>query len=86
MDVKIPAVNKSKIVQQQDDQINDNNDAHVDDADYYEELYQQEKISEYSDATVTMIQKTFLEYVDRKSLTICEYLTTEDLKSFLGYS
>ena len=36
MDVKIPAVNKSKIVQQQDDQINDNNDAHVDDADYYE--------------------------------------------------
>jgi len=84
MDAKIPAVNKSKIVVQEEQ--NNDNDANVDDADYYEELYYQEKISEYADATVLMIQKTFLDYVVRKSLTICEYLTTDDLKSFLGYS
>ena len=84
MDVKIPAVNKSKIVVQ-DDQTNDN-ETIADDADYYEELYHQEKISEYTEATVSIIQKTFLEYVERKSLTICEYLSTDDLKSFLGYS
>lgn len=83
MDGKIPAVNKTKIVKVEEDEETVVNGK--DDADFYEEMYIQEKVSEYDETTVTMIQKTILEYVERKSLTICEYLTTDDIKEFLGY-
>lgn len=83
MDGKIPAVNKTKIVKGEEDEETVVNGK--DDADFYEEMYIQEKVSEYDETTVTMIQKTILEYVERKSLTICEYLTTDDIKEFLGY-
>jgi hypothetical protein len=83
MDGKIPAVNKTKIVKVEEEEETVVNGK--DDADFYEEMYHQEKVSEYDEMTVTMIQKTILEYVERKSLTICEYLSTDDIKEFLGY-
>ena len=45
-----------------------------------------EKRIEYSEMTLLTLQKSLLEYVDRKNLTLCEYLTTAKISEFLGYS
>ena len=83
MDTKIPPTSKNKILSTNDDSNDPNYNEDDDDID---EIYNEEKRIEYSDATVLMIQKSFLEYVDRKSLTICEYLSVDEIKSFLGDS
>ena len=83
MDNKIPPTSKNKILSTNDDSNDHNNNEDDDDID---EIYNEEKRIEYSDATILMIQKSFLEYVDRKSLTICEYLSVDEIKSFLGDS
>jgi len=51
-----------------------------------DEIYYEEKRMEYSEMTLLTLQKSLLEYVDRKNLTLCEYLTTEKISEFLGYS
>lgn len=84
MDTKIPPTSKNKILSTNNDDGNDHN--YNEDDDDIDEIYNEEKRIEYSDATVLMIQKSFLEYVDRKSLTICEYLSVDEIKSFLGDS
>jgi hypothetical protein len=84
MDTKIPPTSKNKILTTTNDDTNDNN--YNDDDEDIDEIYNEEKRIEYSDATILMIQKSFLEYVDRKSLTICEYLSVDEIKSFLGDS
>ena len=81
MDPKIPKTDKTKIIQQNDET---NNDVEEGD-DYYDEMYNEEKISEYTEATIALIQKSFLDYVERKSLTICEYLSADDIQLYLGY-
>lgn len=83
MDNKIPPTSKNKILSTNDDSNDHNNNEDDDDID---EIYNEEKRIEYSDATILMIQKSFLEYVDRKSLTLCEYLSVDEIKSFLGDS
>lgn len=83
MDNKIPPTSKNKILSTNDDS-NDHN--YNEDDDDIDEIYNEEKRIEYSDATILMIQKSFLEYVDRKSLTLCEYLSVDEIKSFLGDS
>lgn len=77
MDNKIPPTSKNKILSTNDDS-NDHN--YNEDDDDIDEIYNEEKRIEYSDATILMIQKSFLEYVDRKSLTICEYLSVDKIK------
>ena len=59
-----------------------------DDEDYTidDEMYFEEKRIEYSEMTLLTLQKSLLEYVDRKNLTLCEYLTTAKISEFLGYS
>lgn len=81
--VKIPTTNKNKIIQQEEP--NTNNDAEEGD-DFYDQMYYEEKLSEYTETTISNIQKSLLDYVDRKSLTICEYLTADDIQVYLGYS
>ena len=54
--------------------------------DFYDQMYYEEKLSEYTETTISIIQKSLLDYVDRKSLTICEYLTADDIQAYLGYS
>ena len=83
MDNKIPPTSKNKILSTNDDSNDHNYNEEDDDID---EIYNEEKRIEYSDATILMIQKSFLEYVDRKSLTLCEYLSVDEIKSFLGDS
>jgi len=51
-----------------------------------DEIYYEEKRIEYSEMTLLTLQKSLLEYVDRKNLTLCEYLTTVKISEFLGYS
>ena len=81
--VKIPTTNKNKIIQKDD---HNNNQDQEEGDDFYDDMYYEEKLSEYTEMTITLIQKSLLDYVDRKSLTICEYLTADDIQAYLGYS
>ena len=80
-----PKTNKNKILAVVDNKFADNED---DDEDYTidDEMYFEEKRIEYSEMTLLTLQKSLLEYVDRKNLTLCEYLTTAKISEFLGYS
>jgi hypothetical protein len=81
---KIPPTNKTKIlVDSKDDPEKDNDD---DDGDFDDIVYQDEKEAEYLEATLVILQKSVLEFVERKSLTLCEYLTVDSISKYLGYS
>ena len=77
----IPPVNKNKVL------VADTDDHGYDDDDNndIDDIYLHEKQYDYDEATVIILQKAMLEYVDRKSLTICEYLSVEKIKKYLGY-
>lgn len=79
-----PKTNKNKILVV-DSKFADNEE---DDEEYTmdDEMYYEEKRIEYSETTLLTLQKSLLEYVDRKNLTLCEYLTTAKISEFLGYS
>jgi hypothetical protein len=79
-----PKNNKNKILVV-DNKFADNEE---DDEEYTmdDEIYYEEKRIEYSEMTLLTLQKSLLEYVDRKNLTLCEYLTTAKISEFLGYS
>lgn len=81
---KIPPTNKTKIlVDTKDDPEKDNED---DDVDYDDGVYQDEKEMEYLESTLVILQKSVLEIVERKSLTLCEYLTVDSISKYLRYS
>ena len=74
----IPPTVKNKILSiENDGEFDDDRD---DDAD---ELYLQEKQCEYEEETVLNIQMAMIEYVEMKSLTICEYLSQNKIRLFL---
>lgn len=79
---KIPPVNKSKIISATDNNIEDF-DEEEDYDDMMNEIYMEEKRMEYVDNTLLILQKSLLDYVDRKSLTICEYLSIDKIKKYL---
>ena len=79
---KIPPVNKSKIISATDNNIEDF-DEEEDYDDMMNEIYMEEKRMEYVDNTLLILQKSLLDYVDRKSLTICEYLSVDKIKKYL---
>ena len=79
---KIPPVNKSKIISVTDNNIEDF-DEEEDYDDMMNEIYMEEKRMEYVDTTLLLLQKSLLDYVDRKSLTICEYLSVDKIKKYL---
>lgn len=74
----IPPTEKNKILKNDND-----NDVEDYDSSDIDELYLEEKQEEYEDETVLYIQKAMLDYVDRKSLTICEYLSTARIRRYL---
>ena len=80
---KIPPTNKNKIITEEEKDDNNNN---RDDDDDVDEIYNEEQRSDYSEATLVLLQKSLLEYVDRKNLTLCEYLSTDSISQYLGYS
>jgi len=77
----IPPTEKNKIltVDVNDGEFDDDRDDNSD------ELYLQEKQSEYEDETVMNIQKAIMDYVEMKALTICEYLSERKIRNFLRY-
>lgn len=77
----IPPTEKNKIltIDINDGEFEDDRDDNAD------ELYIQEKQSEYEEETVINIQKAILEYVEMKSLTICEYLSERKIRHYLRY-
>jgi len=79
-----PKTNKNKILVV-DNKFAENEE---DDEEYTmdDEIYYEEKRIEYSEMTLLTLQKSLLEHVDRKNLTLCEYLTTAKISEFLGYS
>jgi hypothetical protein len=81
---KIPPTNKTKILIDTKEDIDKENED--DDGDYEDIMYQNEKEAEYLDATLVILQKSLLEVVDKKSLTLCEYLTVDSISQYLGYS
>jgi hypothetical protein len=81
---KIPPTTKVKVLVDNKDDIEKENED--DDFDYDDVIYQNEKESEYLEATLVILQKSVLEFVDRKSLTICEYLSVDSISKYLGYS
>jgi hypothetical protein len=86
MSTKIePKTTKNKILVVDTNKFADNEE---DDEEYTmdDEIYYEEKRIEYSEMTLLTLQKSLLEYVDRKNLTLCEYLTPTKISEFLGYS
>lgn len=71
---KIPK-NKILEVEQNDDTTKDEDD--------YDDIYEEEIEYEKFEDNVLLIQKCLLEYVNRKSLTLCEYLSTSQIKKYL---
>ena len=71
---KIPK-NKILEVEQNDDTTKDEDD--------YDDIYEEEIEYEKFEDNVLLIQKCLLEYVNRKSLTLCEYLSTSLIKEYL---
>ena len=70
-------ITKNKIleVEQNDDTTKDEDD--------YDDIYEEEIEYEKFEDNVLLIQKCLLEYVNRKSLTLCEYLSTSLIKEYL---
>lgn len=81
---KIPPTNKTKILVDTKEDLekdHDEDDGEFDDVSYYEE-----KEAEYLEATLLALQQNLLNHVNRKSLTLCEYLSVESISKYLGYS
>lgn len=74
----IPPTDKNKILT-----IDTNDNEFDDERDDVDDLYLEEKYSEYEEETVLTIQKAIIEYVERKSLTICEYLSEVKIRRYL---
>ena len=66
---------------------NDINDTYVEDKNLEDETDDEEEIEnqnrEYYFQTLNIIQKNMLEYVDQKSLPICEYLSLKNINNML---
>ena len=64
---------------------NDINDTYVEDKNLEDETDDEEEIEnqnrEYYFQTLNIIQKNMLEYVDQKSLPICEYLSLKNINN-----
>jgi len=76
---KAPPQHKNKILEVE--QINNNEDLKEDED--YDDMYDEEIEFEKSEENVLMIQKCLLDYVNMKSLTLCEYLSINRLREFL---
>lgn len=74
----IPPTDKNKILT-----IDIHDNEFDDERDDVDDLYLEEKYSEYEEETVLTIQKAIIEYVERKSLTICEYLSESKIRRYL---
>ena len=84
--VVIEPTNKNRIIVGAVDNNNNNNNDDEEEDDYMDDFYNEEKRREYSEMTLLIIQKSLLEYVDKKNLTLCEYLSTSEINEYLVYS
>jgi hypothetical protein len=60
-----------------------NNNEDLKEDEVYDDMYDEEIEFEKSEENVLMIQKCLLDYVNMKSLTLCEYLSINRLREFL---
>lgn len=74
--------NRDKKIKYHENLINEN-DSENEDNNNYDSDYEYVEF-EYNQESINIIQKNLLDYVERRSLPLCEYLSLEKISNFIS--